>query len=84
MRRLPARQAEIQGFGSPGERLRPSLPGPILRNPYHPGSLSGGLPASAATKLEQEIFKRLETNTSMQGVLLEMVKLGAVYLSQTR
>lgn len=29
-----------------------------------------------ATKLEQEIFSRLESNTSLQGVLLEMVRRG--------
>ena len=29
-----------------------------------------------STKLEQEIFKRLETNTSLQGLLLSMVQKG--------
>ncbi len=31
-----------------------------------------------ATKLEQEIFKRLETQTTMQGVLLDLVRRGEV------
>ncbi len=29
-----------------------------------------------ATKLEQEIYRRLENNTSLQGALLEMIRKG--------